>query len=245
MKNINFKNINWSEILTFNGKCLSTLLVILAIVGYLFAIDKGWIDSPEMFVKEVIIVKEIPIKEEVIKLVEKGGMKTSEFVVHINPRVDPIIAEAIGVAVDKYSKEYQIPKKLILSIIRKESFFNPFAKSKVAFGLMQIYPKFHKEKIKALGITDNRQLYHIDYNINIGCQIFREYFDATNGNLDETFHKYLSKKATQQQKDAYKNAILTSWARLEFMEYQRKNQREQPEPVQIEADKEEKEEKEK
>jgi hypothetical protein len=156
---------------------------------------------------------------EKVKYVEKEGMETKDFIEHLNPRIDPIIAEKIGDAIDEYSKKYQLPRKLILSIIYKESTFNPLAKSNVAFGLMQIYPKFHPEKIKALGIKDQRKLYHIDTNINIGCQIFREYFDASKGDLDETFHKYLSKKATKEQRDKYKNRILNTWSEMDLYEY--------------------------
>ena len=219
------QSLNFKEQL--NGKYLPLLISMLIIVGYMFCIDKKIIKTPKFLMEKVIVEKEVTIEKEkeVIKYIEKENMKTSEFITHINPRIDAVIAEEIGRAVDKYSKEYQIPKKLILAIIRKESFFNPFAKSTVAFGLMQVYPKFHQEKLKNIGIKDNREIYHIDKNINIGCQIFKEYFDASNGDLDETFHKYLSKRATKQQRDAYKNDILTAWARMEFMEYLRKNQK--------------------
>ena len=90
---------------------------------------------------------------------------------------------------------------------------------------MQIYPKFHKEKIEALGIKDNREIYHIDNNINIGCQIFKEYYEASKGDLDETFHKYLSKKATKEQRNKYRDAILNSWAMFEMMEYKHKHKK--------------------
>lgn len=221
---------------------LPSIIVIMILVLTYFGITNNYINPPGFLVKEIEkeIIKEIEKEKEIIKYVEKGGMKTSEFVSAVNPRVDPSIAEAIGTAVDRYSKEYQIPRKLILSIIRKESFFNPFAKSKVAFGLMQVFPKFHKEKIEALGIKDEREIYHIDNNVNLGCQIFKEYYTASNGNLDETFHKYLSKKATKEQRNAYRDAILTSWAMFEMMEYKYKNQQleEEKESVEEEKDKE-------
>jgi len=214
--------IDWKHPFRFDGKYLSFLIIILGITFYIFLIDKGYIKnplSPKTIIKEKTV--KVPVKE--VKYIEKPGMKTSEFVLYINPRVDPIIAEEIGKAVDKYSKEYNIPKKLILSIIKKESFCNPFERSKVAFGLMQIYPKFHKKKIEALGIKDEREIYHIDNNIHLGCWIFREYLDKSDGDLDETFHKYLSKIATEKQRDNYKNSILTTWAELEFIEFNRRS----------------------
>lgn len=163
---------------------------------------------------EVEVVKEIEVA------VEKDKMHTSEFIHILNPKIDPVIAKEIGIAVDKYSIHYQIPKKLILSIINKESRFDPLAKSKVAKGLMQIYPKYHQDKMDELGITKDN-LFHIDNNINFGCYIWRSYFDQSNKDLDETFHKYLSKNATKQEKNKYMGDILTTWAKLEFIEYKR------------------------
>lgn len=209
-----------------SGKHLPSLLIILVLVGYVFAIDKNFIKPPEFLIRKEVSIQVKEKEKEIIKYVEKGGMNTSEFVLAVNPRVDPAIAEAIGKAVDKYSKEYQIPRKLILGIIKKESFFNPFARSKVgALGLMQVFPKYHKEKIEKLGIKDDREIYHIDINVNLGCQIFREYYTAAKGNLDETFHKYLSKNASKEARNAYRDAILTSWAMFEMMEYKYKNQK--------------------
>lgn len=210
------------------------LLFISIAMSIIWAIYMGYLPKPQIpipnfLIKEVTVIKEIPIEKkvevevEVVKYLEKEGYPTSEFVMSLNPRIDPNIAKQIGQSIDDHSKTYQLPRKLILSIIKKESSFNPFAKSNVAIGLMQIYPKFHKEKIRALGINDNRKLYHIDYNIELGCQIFREYLDRAKGDLTETFHKYLSKSATTEQRDKYKNAILTTWAELEFIEYQHKN----------------------
>lgn len=213
-----------------NSLVYSYLFCIFLIGGVLLGWETRFIPQPKIpnfLIKEVHVIKEIPVEKkvevEIIKYREKEGMPTSEFITFINPRIDPTIANQIGESIDKHGKTYQLPRKLILSIIKKESFFNPFAKSSVAIGLMQIYPKFHREKIKALGINDDRKLYHIDINIELGCQIFREYFTASKYDMTETFHKYLSKSATKEQRDKYKNAILSTWAELEFIEYQYKN----------------------
>lgn len=194
--------------------------MIILVIVYMFCFNYEYLTIPKFLLTEVVVNK------KTIKYIEKSGMDTKDFVKYLNPRIDPVVAEKIGNAVDKYSKKYQLPRKLILSIIKKESSFNPLAKSSVAFGLMQIYPKFHLKKIEALGIKDQRKLYHIDININIGCQIFREYFDKSKGDLDETFHKYLSKKATKKQRDRYKNKILTTWAEIDLYEYLTKKEKE-------------------
>jgi hypothetical protein len=204
------------------------LLIILFAAFFLFGSAMPYVlTSLDALPEEIenILVKNVPVEveKEVVKYVEKTGMKTSDFVLMLNPKVDPVIAEKIGESVDKHGRTYQLPRKLVLGIIKKESYFNPFAKSKVAIGLMQIYPKYHQNKIDALGIKDQRELYHIDKNIEIGCQIFREYLDQANGDLDEAFHKYLSKNATKEQKDAYMNSVLTTYALLDIIEFQHKN----------------------
>lgn len=206
-----------SKLFIKNSLPLSIIIGLLSVIGFIVFFG---INYPT---KEVI--KEIKVEKEVIKYIEPKKIKNSEFVTYINPRIDPIIAEEIGKAVDKYSKEYKIPSKLILSIIKKESFFNPFAKSHVAFGLMQIYPKFHKDKIEKLGIKDERQIYHIDNNINLGCQILSEYLEKEKYDLHKALHSYLSKKASEKSKNAYINDILSTWAMLNFLEFKKETER--------------------
>jgi len=170
--------------------------------------------------KEVEV--EVPVDKEVIKYVEKeGGTPTNEIVMHLNSRIDPSTAKLIGKAVDESSKKYSLSRKLVLSIMRHESFFNPLSKSfKDCIGLMQINPKAHPEKVKDIPKT---HLYHIDINLDIGCRIFREYLDKNKGDLHKTFHAYLGKKAKKQQIEKYKNDILYTFAMLEMYEYMGKN----------------------
>lgn len=158
-------------------------------------------------------------KVEVIKYIEKKGISINKFILKLNPKTDPFIAKEIEKSIAKYSKVYQLPEKLIISIIKKESSFNVLAKSNAgAIGLMQVLPRYHKDKIKKLGIT-NAQLYHIDENIHVGCLIFKTYIDQSKGDIDEAFHKYLSKSASKKTVNNYINNILCTWAKLDFMDY--------------------------
>jgi len=81
---------------------------------------------------------------------------------------------------------------------------------------MQVNPKAHKEKVANIPKT---HLYHIGINVDIGCKIFRQYFDSTKGDLHKTFHAYLGKGASKQRIDKYKNDILYTFAELEMYEY--------------------------
>lgn len=172
-----------------------------------------------------IIEKEVSVEVEKIQYVEKSKTATADFLTFLNPNLDPSIAGIMAEAIDKYSQEYKLPRKLIVAISRKESFFNPFAKSHAgAMGLMQVMPNIHKAKWEG---RKKSELYHIDLNIKIGCQIFREYLDMEKGNLDKTFHRYLSKKASKQQAKKYQTDIEAFWAQLELYDYMTSREREE------------------
>ena len=95
------------------------------------------------------------------------------------PKIDKTIARKIAHAVNKYAHKYQLPTKLIICVIERESSFQPMRTSKAnCKGLMQINEKFHKEKLKKLNIKGD-QIYHIDNNIHLGCMILREYYNKT------------------------------------------------------------------
>lgn len=199
-------------------------ILILACIGIYFG-NQTDIDSyiKTKFTKTVEVEKPI----EVVKWVEHTKMPTEKLIMYLKPSLDPFVASKIASAVDEYSKQHQLPKKLILSVIFKESSFNIFARSKSnAIGLMQIIPKYHEDKIKAMGIKDQRKLYHIENNIDLGCRVWKTYYDMSKQDIDETFHRYLSKNASEATKNAYKNAILEVWARLEFLEFQYKSEKE-------------------
>lgn len=196
----------------------------------------GWEKFRDKFLEPFTVEIPVPIEKKVevekIKWVEHIKIPTYTMIEHLKPSVDPDVAKKIGSAVDTYSKEYQLPKKLIMSIMFHESSFDLNARSKAgAVGLMQVLPKYHQDKIDEMGINDKRKLYHINNNINLGCKIWRAYYDASDKDLDETFHRYLSKNASEDQKNAYKNKILETWARLEFLEFQYENGYNQHKPV--------------
>ena len=195
-------------------KVLELFMLFVLFVSLSFNIN-SYFKLPTTITKEKIISK------NVIKYVEKeGGTSTENIITYLNSRIDPSTAETIAKAVDVSSKKYSLPRKLVLSIMDKESFFNPLAKSfKDCVGLMQVNPKAHPEKIKGIPKT---HLYHIDINVDIGCKIFKEYFDKSKGNLKETFHSYLGKKANKQEIGKYMNDIIYTFAELEMYEYSNK-----------------------
>ena len=74
----------------------------------------------------------------------------------------------------KNAKEQKFDVELVLAIIKKESNFNPKAKSKAgAMGLMQLLP----DTAKWLGLKDTSKLYNPDVNIKYGIKYLRWLFN--------------------------------------------------------------------
>lgn len=94
-------------------------------------------------------------------------------------------------SIAKWSDFYKLPPTLIASIIFAESTFNEFAQSSAgAKGPMQVLPKWHKDKLNSIGISDN-DLFNIDHGIHIGCWVYREYYDSSNRDVFKALIKYV------------------------------------------------------
>lgn len=87
-------------------------------------------------------------------------------------RVKTQDAQHIAAAVHHYSEVNELDPNLVFKIIKVESGYNIKARSnKNARGLMQVVPKYHKDKIKG------RNLHNVAVNIEVGTSILREYID--------------------------------------------------------------------
>ncbi|CAN2041243.1 hypothetical protein GMMP15_370041 [Candidatus Magnetomoraceae bacterium gMMP-15] len=127
----------------------------------------------------------------------------------LQPHLDPILVEEYNRTIRKYSQKYGFPSGLIACLIMRESSFNQLAESSAgARGPMQIMPGFHKDKLEKLHITSN-ELFYIDYNINIGCWILREYINKNKGNIKKALTAYVGGKNNK-----YVNDILEYYAEV-------------------------------
>ena len=114
-------------------------------------------------------------KEKVIIVEEPKVNQTVLMITKLNPKVDKDVVLIISNAIEKYSEKYSLSIPLIISLMFRESGFRPLIVSKSnCIGLMQINPKAHPKKVKPYKYDE---LYHINVNVNIGCQILREYLD--------------------------------------------------------------------
>jgi soluble lytic murein transglycosylase-like protein len=85
--------------------------------------------------------------------------------------IEQVVAKSFEVA-----SAYRLDPFLLLAVISIESGFNPLAESRVgAVGLMQIMPKVHANKFKALG--GEKLALDPWINMQVGAQILREYID--------------------------------------------------------------------
>lgn len=93
---------------------------------------------------------------------------------------DTTLPELYQVHCESIGAEYGISPELLMAIIERESGGNPDAVGAAGeIGLMQIYPKFHVDRVDKLGVTS---LYSPKGNIKVGAdylaELFREHKDV-------------------------------------------------------------------
>lgn len=92
--------------------------------------------------------------------------------------------DRIEKAINDFSKKYGVDSKLIKSIIKIESNFDPNVSSSAgAKGLMQLMP----ENCKSLGVTNP---FNIEQNIDGGIRHIKEYLDKYDGNIEMALMAY-------------------------------------------------------
>jgi soluble lytic murein transglycosylase-like protein len=111
----------------------------------------------------------------------------------------------------KIGKSTSVDPLLILAVICVESRFNPVAESTFgAKGLMQIIPKFHKEKLVKHGGDD--ALLDPEVNILVGAQVLREYIRRFGG-TESGLQAYAG--AFEEPTSMYSRQVLSERSRIE------------------------------
>jgi soluble lytic murein transglycosylase-like protein len=84
-------------------------------------------------------------------------------------------------------KKQNIDPFLIISLMDTESKFHSSARSSEgARGLMQVIPRWHRDKIRG------RNINHIETNIEVGTQVLADCLDRQNGNIKKALNCYSS-----------------------------------------------------
>ena len=106
--------------------------------------------------------------------------------------------------------EHRVDPLLILAVVAIESRFNPVAESVFgAKGLMQVLPKYHREKLSAHG--GETALLEPDINIRVGTQILREYLRRS-GETEGALQMYLG--GADEAASLYTGKVLAERDRL-------------------------------
>lgn len=107
------------------------------------------------------------------------------------------LAEPVTVAeiesedyIDKTAKQYGLEPKIVKAIIEEESRWYASAEGDngQSIGLMQIQPRWHKERLTRLGVTN---LYDPKQNVTVGCDILSDLYDKY-GNYEDALSVYNS-----------------------------------------------------
>jgi glycoside hydrolase family 23 protein len=112
--------------------------------------------------------------------------------VYTKPLPDPVpVAQLeINSHVEKTAKRYGLDSKIIKALIEEESGWVASAEGDNgnSIGLMQIQERWHKERMKRLGVTN---LYDSEQNITVGCDILSELLNKY-GNYRDALSAYNS-----------------------------------------------------
>lgn len=174
-----------------NIKVFSFLLVGLFLMGLtglfmgLAEINRYYVQTTEnvnVLVDEVLRLEKV-IDVNTLKLRDYDFM---QFKVNAFSKRYAVFADILD-AVYRKSSQYGFEPNLVLGIVKVESAFNPKAVSYVgACGLMQVnLPVWRKE----LSIDDNR-VFEVEYNVDLGLQILKRYYDESGGNMKRALHLY-------------------------------------------------------
>jgi soluble lytic murein transglycosylase-like protein len=107
--------------------------------------------------------------------------------------------------------EHRVDPLLILAVVAVESRFNPLAESVFgAKGLMQVLPKYHREKLSGHG--GETALLEPEVNIQVGTQILREYLRRS-GETEGALQMYLG--GADESASLYTGKVLAERARLQ------------------------------
>lgn len=106
-------------------------------------------------------------------------------------------------AVFKEATKHNLDPFLILGMIKGESTFNPKAKNRSgAKGLMQVIPRYHRDKIRG------RDIMQIETNVEVGVQVYADCLTRNNGNMKKASRCYSggAKNYTSKLKDGWSAA---------------------------------------
>jgi soluble lytic murein transglycosylase-like protein len=160
-------------------------------------------DAVEETAAVVKVSEEPPLRPEMRTVAAYLGRKYRVARVAIEPVVSAAQAAGSKVGLDPL---------LIIAVAAVESSFNPFAESAVgAQGLMQVVPRFHKDKLPKQGAA-SEALLDPHTNIHVGARVLKEAI-ARAGSLEAGLQQYAGAPADADSQYAAK--VMAEKHRLE------------------------------
>ena len=91
--------------------------------------------------------------------------------------------------IDGKCKDYGLSTNIVMGVIKKESSFNTsiMGDNGEAYGLMQVQKKWHRARMRKLGVTDLLECYN---NVSVGIDYLAELYRANGGNWHKTLMAY-------------------------------------------------------
>lgn len=91
--------------------------------------------------------------------------------------------------IDEKCKDYGLSTNVVMGVIKKESSFNTtiMGDNGEAYGLMQVQKKWHRSRMRKLGVTDLLECYN---NVSVGIDYLAELYRANGGNWHKTLMAY-------------------------------------------------------
>ena len=121
------------------------------------------------------------------------------------------VTERMVAAAHRAADDVGLDPLLVLAVIAVESRFNPIAESGMgAKGLMQIIPRYHQDKLRAVGGED--AVFDPEANIEVGARILQEYVYRT-GTLEAGLQQYNG--ASRDASAYYAARVMAERARLQ------------------------------
>lgn len=140
------------------------------------------------------------------KFIEGENKNLIDFIIKLQPKLDIEVASIIAHKIVKHANKFGFPPSLIVSLMYRESAFNPIAISSAkCVGLMQINPKAHDDKIKKMQLKYH-DLFSMDENIKLGCMILHEYYKSEK-NIRKALTRYVG-----GSHESYVNDILSMYS---------------------------------
>jgi soluble lytic murein transglycosylase-like protein len=191
-------------------KRTATTVLLTAVAASLYALGAADAIAPDR--NREAIAACLPSAEDV-RLVQ-ANRRQEALVTHLSRRFQ-IAAGPLGRMVEaayRAAGEVGLDPLLVLAVIAVESRFNPIAESGMgAQGLMQIIPRFHRERFSELG--GPQAVLDPEANILVGARILQDYIYRS-GTLEAGLQYYNG--AFSDGSAQYAHKVMAERARLEL-----------------------------